>query len=77
METSKLNIKRKGDEIGIGYIDEAWLMNRFEYADTSNPITQSLYCCLSEVLNIHHYNTQNLRYKTSHAEEQRVQVEFI
>ena len=27
-------------------IHEAWLMNRFEHADTPNPITQSLYCCL-------------------------------
>ena len=33
-------------------INEAWLMNRFEYADTQNPITQSLYCYLGEVLNI-------------------------
>ena len=35
-------------------IHEAWLMGRFEHAATSNPITQSLYCCLGEVLNIHH-----------------------
>ena len=28
-------------------IHEAWLMNRFEQADTSNPITQYLYCCLA------------------------------
>ena len=48
----------KGDKIGMGYIHEAWLISRFEHANTPNPITQSLYCCLGEV-SIHRYNTQN------------------
>ena len=33
-------------------IHEAWLINRFEHTDNPNPITQSQYCCLGEVLNI-------------------------
>ena len=55
--------KKKGRQDRDG-IHEAWLMNRFEYADTPNPITQSLYCCLGEVLNVHYYNIQNLQYTT-------------
>ena len=47
----KVNIKKgwykkKGRQDRDG-IHEAWLRNRFEYADTPNPITQSLLVCHS------------------------------
>ena len=41
-------------------MDEMMLTNIFEHADTPDPIAQSVYCFLGEVLNIHHYYTQYL-----------------
>ena len=54
-------IKRKGDNIGMGYMKHG----RFEHTDTPNTITQSLYCCLGEVLNIHHCNLRTYSTKKS------------
>ena len=58
----------------MGYMYEALLMSRFKHADTPNPITQSLYYCLGEVLNIHHYHTKVMLLSNQH--RYRVQVEF-
>ena len=71
METSKLKIlkfkkrrdgiyKKKGRQDRDG-MNEAWLTN----ADSPNPITQSLYSCLGEVLNIQHYNSQDLKFQNT------------
>ena len=61
-------MKGRQDRDGI---HEAWLMNRFDHADTPDPITQSLYCCIGEVLSIQHHNCQDLQLENtkSHATE--------
>ena len=40
----------------MGYINNG----DYENADTPDPITQSLYCCPGEVLNIKDYNSHDL-----------------
>ena len=57
-------------------IHESWLTNRVEHADTPDTFTQSLYCCLGDVLN----TTYNLKIQKvilpSNQHWFRVHIEF-